>query len=340
VDAWRSEDGQPLLAMTVTDPARKPAVSLDPEAPHVSLCDGDSDHVATISETTHAFNPNVMALRGGRAVVRSPGQLRLHPALEKLGWTCRVDELNDATRLKELSIPGPILITNTGVILAGFGSWRFEVLKGSRQIDCVEYLLDEHESLQFIVAHHHTRQFFNAFVRISLALTLKDYFHKKALENMSSGGKLKGLAKLPNAERLDVRKELADIAGVGPRNVANVVTIWETAHPRLIEALIAGDLTINGAMQFCKWPMSEQVEQFTQHCEDRETDKVIRRAVLRSENENTSLDTTTVLEALQQQEKRQPGSVVIRIGRLPHTVILIGRDSLTTQISQGKLNLA
>jgi len=36
----------------------------------------------------------------GRPGVRSPGQLRLHSALEQLGWTGVVDDFNDAARLK------------------------------------------------------------------------------------------------------------------------------------------------------------------------------------------------------------------------------------------------
>ena len=336
---WRSEDGQPAQAMPVTDQARKLAVSLGPEAPHGSPCDRDSGQVAIISGDTYALRPNVMTLRGGRAVVRSPEQLRLHPAMEKLGWTCRIDELNDASRLHELSVLEPILITSNGVILTGFELWRFAILKVWLEIDCIEYPLDDRESLQFIVAHHRARRFFNAFVRISLALRLQAYFQQKALENMRSGGKYKGLAKLPEAQRIDVRKRIGDMAGASPRNVANARTIWDTAHPRLIEALIAGELKINRAMQFCKWPKAKQLEQFVQDCEDRETDKVIRKAVSRGENKNTSLDASSVLEALQQQEKRQPGSVVIRVGRLARTVILIARDSPSSQISQGELNL-
>ena len=35
----------------------------------------------------------------GRPVVRSPEQLRLHRALEEVGWTGVIDEFNDAARL-------------------------------------------------------------------------------------------------------------------------------------------------------------------------------------------------------------------------------------------------
>jgi hypothetical protein len=43
-----------------------------------------------------AFNPAVMSGLEGRPVLRSPGQLRLHRALEELGWTRLIGELNEA----------------------------------------------------------------------------------------------------------------------------------------------------------------------------------------------------------------------------------------------------
>jgi hypothetical protein len=93
----------------------------------------------------------------GRPVVRPPKQLRLHPALEELGWTGLIDEFNAADRLKEQSAPEPILITTNGTILAGFGHWRSAVSDGKHEINCIEYPLSEEEALQFIVSHPATR---------------------------------------------------------------------------------------------------------------------------------------------------------------------------------------
>jgi hypothetical protein len=71
---------------------------------------------------------------------------------------------------------------------------------------------------------------------------------------MRARGKYKGLANLPDAQRIDVREEIANAAGDSPRYVGNVKTILEVAHPRLIEALRDGTLSINRAIQFCKLP--------------------------------------------------------------------------------------
>ena len=77
-----------------------------------------------------SFNPTAMSRLEGRPVICSPEQLRLHRALEELGWTGVIDEFNDAARLKEQSVPEPILITTNRTILAGFGRWRSAVFDG------------------------------------------------------------------------------------------------------------------------------------------------------------------------------------------------------------------
>ena len=69
-----------------------------------------------------SFNPTAMSRSEGRPVVRSPEQLRLHRALEELGWTGVIDEFNDAARLTNPSETEPILITTTGRFSLALGA--------------------------------------------------------------------------------------------------------------------------------------------------------------------------------------------------------------------------
>ena len=80
--------------------------------------------------------PNTMRRLEGRAVTCVPEQLRLHQALDELGWTS-ADELNDDARLKDQLVPEPILITMGGTILAGFGRWRLALFERRREIHCI-----------------------------------------------------------------------------------------------------------------------------------------------------------------------------------------------------------
>jgi hypothetical protein len=67
---------------------------------------------------------------------------------------------------------------------------------------------------------------------------------------------------------------------------------------------------------------------------------VIRQSIGRSKKDKSNLDFCAVLDALQQQEVRQPGSVVVRVSQLQQTVVLLGQDLLIGSHSQGRLKLA
>jgi hypothetical protein len=285
------------------------------------------------------FTLTTMSRSQWRPVVRSPGQLRLHPAMKELGWTGVIDELNDAAGPRNPSVTEPILITTSGIILAGIGRWRSAVFDDGNEISCIEYPLSENEALQFIISHHQPERGWNAFMRIRLALKLEPYLQNKARENMRAGGKYKGSANLPEGQRIDVREEIARIARVGIRNVSNIKMILQVAHPRLIEALQDGTVTINLAMQFCKLHRAEQLEQFVRYSEERATNKVIRRSIIPPKEEKISPDVVTILDALQHQEARHPGSVAVRIGRHKRTVVLIGQDLFVQPHSQKELKL-
>jgi hypothetical protein len=263
----------------------------------------------------------------------------MHPALERLDLIDITTELNEATHLRAQPLPEPVLITSNGTLLAGFGRWRLALFEGKNEIECLEYQISDEDSLQFILHHHQPRRGWNPFVRICAALTLKPSLQQKALDNMRAGGKYKGSANLPEAIRLDVRKEIGRIAGAGPRNVSNVERIRERAHPRLIEALRSGTLTINGALEFCKFPKAEQLERFILNSEDRELAKVIRRATRRPTEQEPGFDAVAVLEALLQQETGKSGSVTVRMTDSQSSVILIGQDLMAGGFSQGHLKL-
>jgi hypothetical protein len=250
----------------------------------------------------------------------------MHHVLEEVGGVPMISELNEAARLGNQSVIEPILITTNGTILAGFGHWWLALFERRPQIHCIEYPLSQEDSLQFILNHHKTRCGWNAFIRIRLALTLESTLQQKALDNMRAGGKFKGSAKLPEAQHIDVRQEIARAAGVCDRNVSNVRTILQAAHPRLIGALQEGTLKVGRAIQFCKLPRAEQLEQFIRYSDERATSKVIRQSIARPKEKKATIDVAAMLDALRRQEAHQPGSVAARAGRHKRTVVLIGQD--------------
>jgi hypothetical protein len=322
-------DGHAARARVTTNP------SADLHAPYRAL-------EAISAARPHSSNPTTTSRSEGRPVVRSPEQLRLHPALKKIGWIGVICEINEAVRPTNLSVTEPILITTCGIILAGIGRWRSALLNDPQEINCIEYSFNEEEALQFIICHHQPQRGWNAFIRIRLALTLEPYFQQRARENMGAGGKCKGLANLPEAQHIDVRQEIARVAGPGAcaRNVSNVKMILQFAHPKLIDALTDGRLRISRAVSLCKLPKVEQLEQFIRYSEERAITKVIRQSIARPKDEKIRPGIVALLKTIQRQETRLPGSVAIRFSRDDRTVILIVRDLSPASDTQEELELS
>src|ERR1041385_9110885 len=73
--------------------------------------------------------------------VRSPGALRLHPAFNDLNLSAWL--INRELHGKPQDIHEPILITQAGIILAGFAEWHASVCAGQPEINCTEFALND-----------------------------------------------------------------------------------------------------------------------------------------------------------------------------------------------------
>jgi hypothetical protein len=252
----------------------------------------------------------------------------LHPAFNDLnlsGWL-----INSELQGKPQDVHEPILITRTGIILGGFAEWHTAVCAGQPEIDCTEYALNDDEALQLILTLHRPRAAWNDFTRTELALEEEPYFQSKALANQIAGGKHKGLANLPEAQHIDVREKIADLAGVCSRTVGNVKIILKKAHPSVVEALHNGTITINAAMEVCKFDRIRQIEELAHFLMKRLNNKTYREYIDKLQVDQLGADLSVFFAKLQQFEATKPGSVEVRSGTGKKTVIIIGKDHLNT----------
>jgi hypothetical protein len=297
-----------------------------------TTCDRGASQTVFIPNDGHGLR--------GRLVARSPEELHLHPALVRLNLVKAAVEPTQACRLNGRPVSETIRITTNGTIVSGFRDWYAAVNDACRVVDCIEYPLTEEEALQYTLINHRPRPGWNGFTRIRLALELEPFFQAKAIANQTDGGKLKGLANLPKASRVDVRHEIALLAGVGSRNVGNVKTILQKSDPRLIEALQNGTLSINRAVQWCTLSRVQQVEQFSSWLVERASSKVTRQSIAQLRIQRPGPHPVAVLNALQLREAQAPGSVVVRAASSRQTVILLGQDLLTDLHSQAEPTLS
>jgi hypothetical protein len=265
-------------------------------------------------------------LGGGQRASRSPGALRLHPAFNQLnlaGWL-----INSESRGKPRSSREPILVTRRAILISGFADWHAAVCAGQTEIDCTEFELDDDEALQLILSLHRPRGTWNDFTRTELALQQVIYFQSKAFANQIAGGKRKGLANLPKAEHIDVRGEIAKLAGVSSRTVGNVKIILKKAHQCLVEALHGGMITIHRALQLCQTEKDNQVEMLARFLAERLNSKTNREFIGKLRLEKLSANIGSFLARLQQLEAQEPGSIEVRPGTREKTVILMGKRHL------------
>ena len=77
-----------------------------------------------------------------------------------------------------------------------------------------------------------------------MARGLAKSFKEKALHHQQAGGKSKGSSKFPQAEKVDVRKEIAAAAGVSVGTLSHALEVLKNGDPEILRALCNGEIKI------------------------------------------------------------------------------------------------
>ena len=158
----------------------------------------------------------------------------------------------------DLAFLDPIVITRDRIVIDGYARWELAKRLGRRMLDCIEYDLSPEEALGELIRTHCSLRGLADFVRIELALELEPCFREQALMHQQAGGQGKGSSKLTKAQRVDTRREVARVAGVGPGNVRKVRNILTHACSFLLQAARTEEVSINLAD---KWSLEPEVKQ-------------------------------------------------------------------------------
>jgi hypothetical protein len=139
--------------------------------------------------------------------------------------------------------------------------------------------MSEAEAIQYILQKHRRSSGLNDFIRISLSLELEPFLKAKARAKQQAGGQNKGSSNLTEGGRLDVRREIARIAGVSVGNVSKVKQLTTTAHADIIKALQEKELSIHRAWLWSKLSPEEQRKKLLQNRSERGIARTIRNLV-------------------------------------------------------------
>jgi len=183
----------------------------------------------------------------GRLVTRHPDELHPHPAYIRYQLTVPPSKLSALLGHDDLAFQEPLTITRDGTIIDGYARWELARRQHRAMLPCVEHDLTTGDALRWLIRMHCRRDGLNDFCRILLALEFESSYRERALLNQQIGGREKALSNLTKADRVDVRKEIASIAGVSVGNVTKVKQLTVTAHAELLQALSSGEISIHWA---------------------------------------------------------------------------------------------
>jgi hypothetical protein len=268
----------------------------------------------------------------GRLVSCLPDELRPHPSYVRQHVAVPACQLSTLANLGDLAFVEPLLITRDHIILDGLARWTIARHRKRPTLACIEYNMSEEYSLQYIIQKHRRSTGLNDFVRICLALELESFLKEKVQENQQNGGRNKGSSNLTKALSLDIRREIARIAGVSVGNVTKVKQLLINVHPDLISALQQKELSIHRAWLLSKLSHQKQREQLLDYQSERGIRRTIRRLVsahvpMTSPPISESSDLTALVSAVQ---SGKLASIRVLPINVPGRVIFLTEDVLRT----------
>ena len=206
--------------------------------------------------TSLTINPNLNA----RLLSYSVHQLRPHPSYVRHKFSVQAFQIAALEEHGELAFRSPLFISGEGFIIDGYARWELAKRHGRSTLICLQYDITEQEALELLIQTHRRSQGLNDFRRIQLALDLEHRFKDRALLNRREGGRLKALSTLTEAEKVDSRRTIAQLAHVSVGNVHKVKYILANSYSALREAATTGEISINLAEKWSHDAESKQQE--------------------------------------------------------------------------------
>ncbi len=275
-----------------------------------------------------------------RLIICSVDRLQPHPSLIRLHIIPSARDLSAAMGRQYQATKEPLTITRDCFILAGHARWNLARRQGETTLTCLQLDMTEEEALLWLIQKHQRSDGLNAFCRIFLALELEPWFKARARCNQQLGGQMKGSANLSEADRLDVRSEIAAAAGVSTGNVSKVKQLTSAAHPQVLEALRAGEVSIHMAWVWLQKP-DKQLDALGMY-RNRRTIKNTVNALLRAHHDvgpSEQLDAPHVAAALSRLGSKQIDSILVAEVRVPGVVLLVSTELRQALTSQSELIL-
>ena len=187
-----------------------------------------------------------------RLEFRSVSYLQPHPGLLRLGIVPAAQSLSALADAGDAAFAHPLTVTHDGYIIDGYARWELAKAQRREQVQCVVRTISEGQSLIQLLQRQHRSARLNDFNRIRLALGLEEELKAQARLRQQTAGRPKPSSEMTKPQPLDVRTEIARVAGVSAGNVTHTKFLLEAAGPEVISALAEGRIRIGRARKWLK----------------------------------------------------------------------------------------
>jgi len=215
---------------------------------------------------------------------------RLHLAIRALGYKPTAVELEPVRQHWETAHSEPLIANQKGTIIDGHKRWIVARERGITALPCLILEISDDEALEQILARASAKNSWNLCRRICLALTQEEALGQRARENQRIGGRKKDPSILTKAQQIDVRREIARMAGAGTGSVTKVKRIFAAGCPWLKQEALRGAISIDAAWEISKLDHDEQKRELGRRASKRRVRKRVealsRAMAIRSERDS------------------------------------------------------
>lgn len=272
-------------------------------------------------------------VRAARIEQRDPSSLRAHPVLQRLRIAAPLPKGGSLQEFPEIPI-----ITAAGIVLEGHDRVEAARRNGEPGLACLVYESSEDDALTWLLRRHRPCKGWNDFTRIVIALELEPTLRARASANQSRGGRDKGSSNLTEDERIDVRREVAQIAGVGVGNVTKVKQSLPLICSEIRTALSLAEIRIHRAWLWRNKSHTEQRKALSEHLEKKALSATVRRLLIQQlANSRSDVNAGIVIHRLLEVLQNDPGLIKFSVFRFDGPRLLITDDLLRLLESQGSL---
>jgi len=268
----------------------------------------------------------------GQLITCHPDELRPHASYDRHNLLVSASQLDAVTALGDLAFEDPLVITADRKIIDGRARWAVAQLTKRPMLRCVEYQLDEKEALQMLLRTHRRVDGFIAVNRIALALDLKPLLQER-------GGSIPRArsqrADSSNLTRGDVRAQIAIEAGVSTGNVTKFEQLMKTAHPQVLKAAQAGEISLHKAWGWRALSFEEQLIELALERVKKGTKRTISQLIKKHINKGplpSSLprSLSDLRKGIARADSKELDSISLIIINVPGKIAFLTRDAIQT----------